>query len=482
MEELRRARDGASGADLVELRLDSVDHPDVYGALEGRRRPVIVTCRPDWEGGSFKSSEEERERLLLDAVAAGAEFVDVEARAEFVPAILRQRRGRGVVLSTHLYGDVPRDLRDRYVAMRSTGAEVVKLAIEARRLTDVLTLMDVAACRGLSATDEHDGQGHVLIAMGNAGVASRVLAARMRNRWTYAGHAVAPGQMPPARLLQELQFRRIDAAFDVYGVVGNPVLHSLSPAMHNAGFAALGVDAVYLPLEAADADDFVAFAKQLPLRGASVTAPFKVAMLSHVDAVDPLARRVGAVNTIVVRDGRWFGANTDVHGFIAPLAGRMALKGIRAAVLGAGGAARAVVIALEEQGAAVTICARREDAGREVAQATGARVGTFPPRPGTWDVLVNTIPCKDASGPSPMAGVALDGEIVFDLVYSPPDTPLLAQARREGCLTIGGIEMLVAQAEKQFELWTGCMPPAGLFHEAADRTGRAGEPRAEAYR
>lgn len=481
MEELRRARDAASGADLVELRLDAVDHPDVCGALEGRRRPVIVTCRPEWEGGDFTGSEEARERLLLDAVAAGAEFVDVEARAEFVPAILRQRRGRGVVLSMHAYGAVPQDLRERYVAMRSTGAEVVKLAIEAQRLADVLTLVDLAEGPE-PAADENGMQGHVLIAMGNAGVPSRVLAARLGNRWTYAGNAVAPGQMPPARLLQEFQFSRIERHADVYGVVGNPVMHSLSPAMHNAGFAALGIDAVYLPLEAADAEDFVAFARRLPLCGASVTAPFKVALLPHVDEVDPLARRVGAINTIVMRGGRWVGANTDVHGFIAPLAGRMALKGTRAAVLGAGGAARAVVVALEEQGAAVTICARREAAAREVAVATGARVGTFPPRPGTWDVLVNTIPCRDAREPSPMAGVPLDGEIVFDLVYSPPETPLIAQARREGCLTIGGLEMLVAQAEKQFELWTGRTPPAGLFHAAADRTGRAGEPRAEAYK
>jgi 3-dehydroquinate dehydratase/shikimate dehydrogenase len=472
MEALRRGRDAAAGADLVELRLDAVDRPDVQGALEGRHRPVIVTCRARWEGGGFDGSEDERERLLTDAIAGGAEFVDVEARAEFVPTILRQRRGRGVVLSMHASGDVPADLASRYAAMKSTGAEIVKLAIEARRLSDTLPLYALADASRPAEDGSSECRGHVLIAMGQPGVPSRVLGARLGNRWTYAGDGVAPGQMPAARLLNEFHFRRIAPDAALYGVTGNPAGHSLSPAMHNAGFAALGFNAAYVPLEAADAEDFVTFARTVGLRGASVTAPFKVAMLSHVDDVDPLARRVGAVNTIVARDGRWFGANTDVHGFIAPLAGRMALKGTRAAVLGAGGAARAVAVALVEQGATVAICARRPEMAREVADASGARAGTFPPRPGSWDVLVNTIPLAADDPASPMAGVPLDGEIVFDLVYAPAETPLIAQARADGCLTIGGIEMLVAQAEKQFELWTGQRPPAGLFQAAVDRTGR----------
>ena len=478
-DELRRARDAAAGADLVELRLDAVDRPDVAGALDGRRRPVIVTCRPRWEGGLFDGSEEERERLLLDAVAGGAEFVDVEARAEFAVSIMRQRRGRGIVLSQHAFGTVPHDLASRYRAMRSTGAEIVKLAIEARRVSDLLPLFSLADA-GAAAELPTESAGHVLIAMGAPGVPSRVLAARLRNRWSYAGEGVAPGQIPAFRLLQEFQFRRVAPDAAVYGVAGNPAAQSLSPAMHNAGFAALGLNAVYVPLQAADAEDFVRFARALSLRGASVTTPFKVAMLSHVDEVDQLARRVGAINTISVRDGRWFGTNTDVHGFISPLAGRMALKGTRVAVLGAGGAARAVAVALVDQGANVAICARRTDAAREIADACGALVGTFPPRAGTWDVLVNTIPLTEEASGSPMAGLPLDGEIVFDLVYMPAETPLLAQARAAGCLTIGGLEMLIAQAEKQFELWTGQRPPGGLFQAAVERTGRAGIPAAAA--
>ena len=467
MDELRRARDAASNADLVEVRLDSVDRPDVAGALDGRLRPVIITCRPAWEHGGFTGAEEDRRRILFEALAAGAEFVDVEAQAGFVSDLIRGRRGRGVVVSMHAYGPPPPDLHERALAMRATGAEIVKIAIEARRLCDMLPLVQLAD--GAPFGDPDPSVGHVLIAMGQAGVASRILAARLKNRWTYAGEGVAPGQVPAARMLNEFRLRRIRPDAALYGVVGSPVEHSLSPAMHNAGFAALGLNAAYLPLQTSDAGDFVTFGREMKLRGASITSPLKVAMLDHVDDIDPVARRAGAMNTLVVRDGRWLGANTDVEGFLAPLAGRMALKGTRATVLGAGGAARAVAVALAQQGAAVTVSARDAGAAAAVAELVGGQAEPMPPRPGSWDVLVNATSCgSDSSPASPVAGVPLDGEIVFDLIYSPGVTSLITDARAAGCLTIGGIEMLVAQAERQFEMWTGQRPPPGLFRAAAD--------------
>jgi 3-dehydroquinate dehydratase/shikimate dehydrogenase len=370
------------------------------------------------------------------------------------------------VLSTHLFGPAPDDLAERAAAMRSTGAEIVKLAIEACGLSDTLALIALSRdlCNGARPAAPEPKAGHVLIAMGEPGVPSRVLAAQLGNRWTYAGEGVAPGQLPFSRLVGELRFRSINDDTAVYGVVGNPVSHSRSPMMHNAGFAALGINASYLPLHARDAEDFVRFARALPLAGASITAPFKVDLMDHVDEIDDLARRVGAINTIVVRGGRWIGANTDVHGFLAPLSGRIRLRGVRASVVGAGGAARGVAIALTDEGATVTICARRPDAARAIADLVGGHVGMFPPRAGSWDVLVNATPVGTGSDTeSPIPGAALDGEIVFDLVYVPAETKLLAEARAAGCLTIGGLEMLVAQAEKQFELWTGHKPPAGLF-------------------
>ena len=465
MEELRRARDAAARADLVELRLDGVEQPDPVAALDGRLRPSIVTCRPHWEGGKFTGTEEERHRILQGAIAAGAEFVDVELRACFAADIIRSRRGRGVIASMHEFGDSVPDVSAAVRALRATGAEVIKLAYEAHALSDTLPLFELAQSAGEPSGD------HVFIAMGNAGVATRVLAARLDNRWTYAGDGVAPGQLTVARMLDEFHFRRIRPDADLYGVVGNPVMHSLSPAMHNAGFAHRSLNAVYVPFEARDADDFVRFGRAMGIRGASVTAPFKVAMMDRVDHVDALASEVGAMNTVQVKGGQWIGSNTDVHGFVTPLKGRMKLKGTRASVLGAGGAARAVAVALKREGANVRICARRAQEARAVAALVGVHAGEFPPPAGSWDVLVNATSVGSRPGdPSPMEGVPLDGEIVFDLIYAPRETPLVAQAREAGCWTIGGIEMLIRQAEKQFEIWTGAPPPADLFRHATHET------------
>ncbi len=474
MAELRGARDAAAAlADVIELRLDGVERPDVAGALEGRLRPVIVTCRPRWEGRQFDGSEHERQQLLMAAAHADAEFVDVESRAEFAAELIRSRRGRGVVVSMHLFDPAETDYANRLAALRATGAEVTKLAVQVDSLAQTLPLFEL----GRRSVHETGAPHHVLIAMGPRGVHTRVLSKRLNNRWTYSGDSVAPGQMSPARMLSEYQIRRLRADADLYAVVGSPVGHSLSPAMHNAGFAERGLNAVYVPLDARDAADFVTVARDLNLRGASITAPLKVDMFTLVDERDRLADEVGAINTLVVKNGRWTGTNTDVAGFLTPLKGKMALRGTRAAVLGGGGAARAVAVALKREGAAVTVCARRREQAKEIAKLAGVRAGAFPPRPGTWDVLVNATSCGSRPhDDSPMSGVPLDGEIVFDLVYSPPDTPLIKQAREAGCLTIGGIEMLIAQAERQFESWTGALPPPGLFTAAvtAATEARAG--------
>ena len=466
MEELRLARDSACDADMVEVRLDGVRNPDADGALQGRRKPVLVTCRPVWEGGAFDGAEEERHRLLHAAAAAGAEYVDVEAAAPFASELIRARGGRGIVLSAHGFEAPPRDVRSRFDSMRRAGTEVVKIALTVDRLSDTQPFFD------LGHEPEDGAPGHVVIAMGSCGVVTRVLAARLHNRWTYAGDGIAPGQLPADRLLRDFRFRRITPDVALYGITGRPVGHSRSPVMHNAGFAALGLNAAYVPLEARDVDDFAAFARGVGVRGASVTAPFKVDLIRHLDELTPLARRAGAVNTLIVREGRWIGANTDVDGVKAPLLGRIRLRGLRASILGSGGAARAAAVALADEGAAITVCARRVDQARQIAEVVEGSVGVFPPAPGSWDLLVNATPIGSAEQPvSPMGSARLTGDIVFDLVYAPAETQLLADARAAGCLAIGGIEMLIAQAERQFELWTGQRPPAGLFDAAQQGAG-----------
>jgi 3-dehydroquinate dehydratase/shikimate dehydrogenase len=309
-----------------------------------------------------------------------------------------------------------------------------------------------------------------LIAMGDAGVPSRVLASWMGSCWTYAGNGVAPGQISERLMQEEYRFRRVGTRTAIYGVLGRPVTHSVSPVMHNAAFRAAQLDAVYLPLAAASFDDFLTFANSAGLAGASVTAPFKVDAFETADECDAVSRRIQSVNTLR-RDGtRWLGCNTDVTGFLAPLE-TMRTRDMRAVILGAGGAARSVSVALASAGVRVAIAARRPEQAQAVAALTGASVAAWPPEPTSWDLLVNatpvgTTPRVDIS-PLPEQYAFQGSGVVYDLVYNPPETRLIQDAARAGCRTIGGLDMLIAQAQAQFEWWTGHKPADRVMREAA---------------
>lgn len=457
--ELRARRDAVEDADLVEVRLDGVRDPSPAGVLAGRRRPVIVTCRPRWEGGRFDGAEETRLGLLAEAWARGAEYVDVEWRAE-AAALFAQSGGHRIILSMHDFDGVPADLAARVRAMGATGAEVLKVAVTAHTLCDQLALLPLARGAGVPV---------VVLAMGESGLASRLLPGRFGSCWTYAGDA-APGQLSLVRMVDEFGVRRAGPHTRLYGVLGRPVLHSVSPAMHNAAFRAARLDAMYLPLAAADLDDFFAFADALGIEGASVTAPFKQAAFDRADESDPVSRRVRAVNTLQRTSGRWIGCNTDVSGFLASLPRDFPLTGRRVSVLGAGGAARSVVSALASVDAAVTIHARRPEPARDLAAACGAAVGAWPPERGSWDMLVHATPVGTFphTDETPVPAHLLSGLLVYDLVYNPSETRLLREARAAGCRVMGGLDMLVAQAHEQFVWWTGERPAEGVMRAAAE--------------
>jgi len=466
MAELVAARDGATHGDMIELRLDGVSDLDVAGALQGRRVPAVVTCRPTWEGGRFDGAEDERVRILTRALDLGAEFVDVEWRAttssnaEFA-GIVRRDPAR-VVVSSHDFEGVPRDLDHRARAMRGVGAGSIKIAVAVSRLSETLPLKAIAA-----------GGDAVVIGMGEAGVPSRLLAAHYGSRWTYAGRGVAPGQLPAETMADDFHFFRVGPETAVYGVVSTNALHSLSPVMHNAAFEAAGIDAVYVPLRACDFDDFLSYAAGMSVEGASITIPFKLEALKAAKQADRLTHAVGAANTLR-RDGDgWQATNTDVDGFLTPLDAVFGtrLHGARAAVLGAGGSARAVVAALRSRGTLVTVYARRPEQAQQLAQSLDASAGEWPPPVGSWDLLVNCTPLGGAGkrDESPLSRHAVAGPLVYDLTYGPGPSALLRDAKAAGALTIDGLPMLVAQAERQFEWWTGQKPEPGIMADAARR-------------
>jgi shikimate dehydrogenase len=216
-------------------------------------------------------------------------------------------------------------------------------------------------------------------------------------------------------------------------------------------------------------DDFVTFARAFDLKGASITIPYKRALFDRVDATSDLAARIGAINTLRMDGARWLGDNSDVSGFLEALGPQLPLAGIRAALLGAGGAARSVAIGLAGRGAHVNVHARNRERARAVAALVSGDVGPWPPCRGSWDLLVNCTPIGmyPHVSETPVPAESLGGGIVYDLVYNPLTTRLLREAEAAGCRTIGGLEMLVGQARQQFEWWTGVRPAADTMRDAA---------------
>ncbi len=468
MAELLAARDAATAGDLVELRVDGVASLDLGRALEGRRVPAIVTCRAMWEGGRFEGTEEERRAVLARALELGAEFVDVEWKAvqgQLTGITFRDlvhRAPERIVVSSHDFDGVPSDLESRAREMRSTGARTIKIAVAVSRLSQTLCLKAIA----------QEGS-TVVIGMGELGLASRLLAGRFGSVWTYAGQGLAPGQLPARQMIDDYGFRRVSESTRVYGVVSTNALHSLSPVMHNAAFEAAAIDAVYVPLAVQDFGDFLSFADGIGVAGVSVTIPFKLDALRAAESSDALTQQVGAANTLRRSGHGWEATNTDVAGFLQPLASAWggSIEGARASVLGAGGAARAVIVALASTGAQITVHARRDEQAQALAAGFNVAAGAYPPDSGSWDLLVNCTPLGGAArrSESPMPVDRLTGRLVYDLTYGPGEATLVRDARLAGLATLDGLAMLVAQAERQFEWWTGRKPEPGVMEAAARR-------------
>jgi 3-dehydroquinate dehydratase/shikimate dehydrogenase len=353
--------------------------------------------------------------------------------------------------------------------MAASGASLLKIATRANRLSDNLVIAEVLRHAARRRQDV------CALAMGRVGIPSRVLGPLWGSWMTFAslpgGEPTADGQLPADQLVDLYRVRRIGPDTQIYGVLGRPLAHSLSPRLHNSVFAAQNRDAVYLPLEASDIEDFLRFYEAVPLQGASVTIPFKEEVHARSASLSVDADRTGAVNTVLRRDGFWHGENTDIEGFLRPLRRRAHVGKLRAVVLGAGGAARAVVYALTSNGASVCVVARNPAKGQHLAREFAAEHAPWGQLKGlSWNLLVNATPVgmhPDVEA-SPVPAEWLTGEWVYDLVYNPRETRLLQDAARRGCRVIGGCEMFLAQAVKQQALWFGAQPPEDVMQAALD--------------
>ena len=428
---------------------------------------TIATCRRQEAGGAFKGSVQEQAAVLAAAVRAGCQWVDIEFESikEAGPSLRRQFHPARIIASYHNYRTTP-SLGAVYRQLARLPVEVVKLATQARHLRHNLQI------RQLLKTHHRRSPKLVAMAMGAPGIPSRLLALLWGSAITYAApgnQAVVPGQIAADLMRSIYRVERLDQRTQLYGVVGSHASISLSPAMQNAAFQAKHANAVFLPCETNQLADFIAFARQADFAGFAVTMPYKRAVLRTLDWADPLATRIGACNTVAVQRGKWMGWNTDAAAVVEVLTKRLRLSGSRMLILGAGGAACAAAYALRAEGARVIIAARREEKGRRLARAVEGEAVSWQGAEGLEvDAVINATPVGmypyvDAS---PLDLARLRARVVFDMVYYPLATRFITEARGRGLITIPGLEMLVVQGARQFEIWTGLTAPRALMEQA----------------
>ena len=465
---LRAAGRAAEWADIVEIRADFIRDLDVSRLLRNKPCPVLFTLRSRKEGGDYAGTEQERLDTLLQAAKYGADWVDVEFSASYT-TVLNGIEPARVILSYHNFDETPASLVSKVAEMAAAGAGILKVATKANRLSDNLTIASALAHAASHGIDL------CALAMGPRGVPSRVLAPVWGSWMSFAslpdGTPTADGQVPADQMVDLYRVRQIQPKTPIYGVLGNPLTHSLSPRIHNSAFAACRRDAVYIPLEADGIDDFALFCGGVRVEGASVTIPFKESVRACTSSLSVEADQSGAVNTLLRKNGAWHGENTDIAGFLKPLRRRADPARLRAVVLGAGGAARAVTYGLVSQGADVCVVARDPAKAEALARRFGTRSANWGDlQTARWDLLVNSTPVGTYPevDESPVPEEWLTGECVYDLVYNPRETRLLKEASRRGCKVIYGSEMLLAQAIEQQLHWFGAMPPEDVMRTALD--------------
>jgi len=461
-EALRDMQAAAPLADMLELRLDHIKDADLPLLLTKRTRPVIVTITPREENGAFTGTDAERLFLLEQAISLGAEYIDCNLGWPALPRLLRIRQNTRVIVSSHNYAETPADLSAIYREIAATGADVVKLATHANRISDNLRMLE------LIKNADRDCIG---ICMGEKGEVSRILAPMYGSLLTFAsldtGKESAPGQIPAETMRSIYNCAGRNRDTRLFGLIGNPISKSRGYILFNRLFQHYGLNMLYLNFPVDNMDDFMGSFGSL-LSGFSVTMPHKQAVIAYLDEQDGLSAKIGAINTVTSRNGRLLGCNTDAAGVVQPLLKRAELRGKRVTLLGAGGAARAAAAALLDEGAHVTILNRTVSKAAELAAAFGCESGSLDDfAPHATDVLVNmtSVGMHPNVGATPLPAEKLHGLIVFDGVYNPPETMLLREAATSGCTVIPGIEMFINQAAEQFRLWTGITPDPQLMED-----------------
>jgi 3-dehydroquinate dehydratase/shikimate dehydrogenase len=460
------------GVELVELRVDFINgRIGIKRLIVEGAGPSIITCRRERDGGNFTGSEEDRLVLLRTAVAEGAAYVDLEEDvAGKIPRFGKTKR----IVSLHDFDKTPDDLEAIHARLAKLDPDVIKICTMANSPHDNVRMMRLVRSARIPT---------VGFCMGEIGTPSRILAAKFGAPFTYAAFqresAVAPGQLGYQEMRDLYRYDEINRETDVFGVIADPVGHSLSPLIHNAAFGHLKMNKVYVPLRIPPGDlaRFLDEAPELGIRGLSVTIPHKEAVLEKLTDADESVRGIGACNTIVFDGDRVRGYNTDCQAAMWSLeqavGGRggagSPVKGKKALVLGSGGVGKALAFGLIQRGAEVVLTDGEIDRAKALAERLNCGWIDWSERHGVAaDLLINCTPVgmHPNVDQTPFDKEYLRAEmVVFDAVYTPENTLLIKNGREAGCEVVTGVDMFVRQAGLQFKLFTGREGPVELMRE-----------------
>jgi len=469
------------GAKLVELRLDYINgEVNLKRLLADRPSPVIITCRRQVDGGRWQGGEQERLLLLRTAIAEGCDYVDLEEDiAGSIPRFGKTKR----IISYHDFRKTPDDLQDIHDRLAALDPDIVKLSTMANQPHDNVRILRLVRDARVPT---------IAMCMGDMGTPSRILGARYNTPFVYSTfhheRLLAPGQLSFQQMMEIYHHDKINSETVVFGVIGDPIGHSLSPHLHNAALRQLGINGVYVPFRvpAEDLATFINDCPELGVQGLSVTIPHKEAVIHKITKVDAAVKGIGAANTIVWDGETLNGYNTDFRAAVDSLERAMqppgydhgGLEAKSVLVLGAGGAARAIAYGLRAKRAEVIISGRSPRRAQQLAEKFDCRWVDWNNRYGvTPDVIVNCTPVgmHPNVDETPYDRLHLRPYmVVFDTVYNPESTLLVKEARTQGCTVVTGVEMFIRQASLQFKLFTHKESPSELMRDVLKRlTGPA---------
>jgi len=449
-------------ADLIEIRADYINDLDLGKILAAKNKPVIVTITPKNENGRFEGTEKERTDLLRRAVDLGADYIDISIECPELSDLIKYCKDTKSIVSYHNYDETPSNLHEISQKIETTGADIIKIATYANKLSDNLKVFELI---------RRSTKDVISLCMGKLGEISRILGPLYGSYLTFgsleSGSESAPGQIPAEILRDVYQVNEKEQGFDVYGLIGNPVNKSRGYLLFNPLFKHYNINAMYLNFLVEDIEDFNRYFQGL-LTGFSITMPFKQELFYILNDITPEAEKIGAINTIVKDRGKITGHNTDIAGITDPLLEKVTLKGKAVTLLGAGGAARAAAVGIMAKGGKLTILNRTVSKAEKLAKDLNCDFGPVSDFKNIkTDILINmtSVGMEPNIDQTPVDTTLVKDMVVFDGIYNPEKTKLLIEAEKNGCTIIHGTEMFIHQAAEQFKLWTGIDPDLDVMKD-----------------